>query len=281
MPAAVVTESTSGVPPDVCRDLGIVVVPLWIVRGDRSYRDGVDVTPDQFYRWLREGPPYPTTSAPSPADFLDAYRAAAEGGAAEAVVLTLHADLSAAWQNARLAAADSPIPVHVVDTRTAAAAEGLLAAEIARRLQDGQDTGRVLEWLQEARRAARLVAAVSDLRHLARSGRVPGIAGSLAERAGVKPLFSLADGVVRPAGVARTSSGVRARLLAGPARDRRRCRRLLAAVTHADAPQEADRLAADLRSLGPDELWVVPFTPVMAAHTGPQVVGVAWLPLPD
>jgi DegV family protein with EDD domain len=279
--AAVVTESTSGVPAALCQQLQIAVVPLWVVYGGRSYRDGVDVVPAEFYRWLQLGPPYPTTSAPSPADFLDAYRAAAERGATEVVALTLHAGLSAAWHNARLAASDSPIPVHVVDTRTAAAAQGLLVAEAARRLQAGQDTARVLAWLADACRRVRLVAAVSDLRHLARSGRIPGVAAELAGRAGLRPLFSLADGAIRPAGVARSPLGVRARLRAGPAADRSRARRLLVAVSHADAADEAASLAADLHQLAPDDLWVVPFTPVMAAHTGPGVVGVAWLAVDD
>ncbi|MDR7587819.1 MAG: DegV family protein [Armatimonadota bacterium] len=281
-PVAVLTESTGGVPPDLCRELEIGIVPVWIVHRGRSYRDGVDVTPEQFDGWLREGPPYPTTSAPSPADFLDAYRAAAARGAAEIVVLALHAGLSGSWQNAHLAAADSPVPVHVVDTRTAAAAEGLLVVETARRLRAGETTAQVLRWLEGARFRARLVAAVPDLRHLVRSGRVPGLAATLADRAGVKPLFSLAGGTIRPAGVARTLEGVRRRLVAGPRRDRSRTRRLLVAVTHADAPLEADLLAAKLRDdVRPDELWVVPFTPVMAAHTGPGVLGVAWLGLSD
>lgn len=278
---AVVTESTSGVPPDLCRALEIEVVPLWIVRGDRSYRDGVDVTPDEFYRWLRDGPPYPTTSAPSPADFLAAYEAAAARGATEVVVLTLHAGLSAAWQNARLAAAEASIPVRVVDTRTAAASQGLLVVETARRLRAGRDVNEVVRWLEGSRSRVRLLAAVPDLRHLVRSGRVPGLAGSLADRAGVKPLFSLADGAIRPAGLARSVHGIRARLVAGPRRDRPLARRLLVAVTHADAPQEAEALVSDLQKVGPDELWVVPFTPVMAAHTGPGVIGVAWLALEE
>ncbi|MDR7541541.1 MAG: DegV family protein [Armatimonadota bacterium] len=276
----VVTESACSLPLTLCAELGILVVPMWIVRAERSYRDGVDVTLQEVLTWLEHGPPYPTSSAPSPADYLSTFEEAVRRDAGQILVLTVARWLSAAHEHARRAADRFPVPVEVVDTGTAAAAQGLVVREAARRLQAGWAVGEVVEWVKAAGPRARLVAVVRSLDHLHRSGRVPGIAYLLNRRAGAVPLFAIGGGRIRRAGLAANLAAAVRRMVAEVHRAGSRATRLHLAVTEAGMPEEAQHLAGALRSEGADPVPVFPFTPVMAVNTGPGVLGVAYLPEP-
>jgi DegV family protein with EDD domain len=250
---------------------------MWIVRGEHSYRDGVDVTLREVLAWLEKGPPYPTSSAPSPADYLSAFEEAVRRGAERILVLTVARWLSAAHDHARRAAARFPTPVEVVDTGTAAAAQGLVVQEAARRLQAGWALEEVVEWVKTAGPRARLVALVRSLDHLHRSGRVPGIAYLLNRGVGAVPLFAVGGGRIRRTGLAANVSAAIRRMVGEVRRAGLRVARLHVAVTEAGMPEEAEHLASALRTEYAEPIPVFPFTPVMAVHTGPGVLGVAYL----
>ncbi|MDR7563648.1 MAG: DegV family protein [Armatimonadota bacterium] len=280
-PVAVVTESVCCLPPSLCAEWGILLVPMWILRGERGYRDGIDVTVHEVLRWLEEGPPYPTASAPSPADYLAAFEEAEHRGAERVLVLTVARWLSAAHDHARRAAARSTIPVEVVDTGTAAAAQGLVVREAARRLRAGGSVEEVVRWTAQVGPRARLVALVRSLDHLARSGRIPRIVHLLNQRLGTVPLLAIGEGRVRRAGVAPGLQAAVRRLISEVQKARRRAARLWVAVMEAGMPEEAQRLMQDLRALQvADAIDLFPSTPVMAVNTGPEVLGVAYLAEP-
>ena len=278
---AVVAESVCCLPPSLCAELGILLVPMWILRGGRGYRDGIDVTAQEVFAWLEEGPPYPTASAPSPADYLAAFEEAAQRGAQRVLALTVARWLSAAHQHARRAAARAPIPVEVVDTGTAAAAQGLVVREAALRIRAGAPLEEVMGWAAQAGMRARLVALVRSLEHLARSGRIPRLVHLVNRRLGTVPLLAIGKGRVRRAGVAAGYEAAVGKLVSEVQRARRRASRLWVAVTEAGMREEAERLVRTLQGLGvADPPDLLPFTPVMALNTGPQVLGVAYLPEP-
>ncbi len=278
---AVVTESVCCLPPSLCEEHGVLVVPMWVLRDERGYRDGVDVSTEDVLRWLEHGPPYPTASAPSPADYLEAFRAAAGRGAQRVLALTVARQLSGAYGHACRAASRAPIPVTVVDTGTAAASQGLVVLQAARRLRTGVALEEVARWAGQAGPRTPLVALVRSLDHLYRSGRVPRVAHLLNRRLGAVPLFAIAGGRVRRAGIAAGQTRAVRRLVSELRRARRRAVRLLVAVTDAGMAAEADELAVTLRDLGvADELYRFGFTPVMALNTGPGVLGVAYLAEP-
>ena len=276
-PVRVVTESVCCLPTSLCRELGVLLVPMWILRGERSYRDGVDVSTQEVLAWLEE-PPYPTASAPSPADYLAAFEEAARQGAEQVLVLTVARWLSGAYDHACRAAARAPLPVEAVDTGTAAAAQGLVVLEAVRRLQEGDSVKAVARWAEQAGPEAGLVALVRSLDHLYRSGRVPRIAHLLNRHLGAIPLLAIRGGQIRRAGLAASFPAAVRRLISEVRRARRSTAQLRVAVTEAGMSAEAEQLAGTLRILQlARELHLFPFTPVMALNTGPGVLGVAYL----
>jgi DegV family protein with EDD domain len=218
-----------------------------------------------------------TTAAPSPGEFL---RAVERTACDEVVVLTVSSRVSATWNSARLAAADSPVPLDVIDTETAAGAQALVVLAAAQAAAAGADRAAVRAAASDAVGGVHLVAVVEGLHHLVRSGRVPGVAGWAGRMLGLKPLFEFRHGVARPLRPAASREAALTRIVGLWRRSARHAdqRDLLhAAALHADAEADAERL---LERIGEEhELTtelVLEFSEVMTAHTGPGLVGLAW-----
>jgi fatty acid kinase fatty acid binding subunit len=278
-PCALVVDSGAVLSP--LPEQGVHVVPLRIVFGDRAFRDGVDMTSEEFYARLTCGET-PTTSTPSPGEYLEAFRAAQ---AERILCLTIPATLSAMHDSARLAArllADegSERTVEVLDTGNAAAGHGLVARAAAALCVAGASADTVRARVQEAGREVIMYGTLSTLQHLARSGRVPSIAAGISNLIGVRPIFELRRGEAR-----------RVALVRG---DRRmlRCFERLAVeelgdavpvwllVVHAVAPEAAAILRDALHAvLAVGRSEVTALTPVMGAYTGPGMIGFAAMPL--
>ena len=276
----IVTDSVACVPAALARQLGIEVVPIWIQMGSESLRDGVDITPQEVYRRLRqanEGDLSVSTSAPSPGDFLEAFHRVALRGARAIVAVTLPAELSAAYRSACLAARESPVPTRVVDCRTAAAAEGWVAVEAARVAARGGQVEEVLARIEQVRRRCRAYAMVPDLRYLRRGGRVVHALARIGAALGVVPVLGIyPEARIEPfalasspqAALRRMLDELRAEAARGP---------LHVAVMEADAAEEGHQLAQRVQDeLRPAELWITAFSPAMGIHAGPGVVGVGY-----
>jgi DegV family protein with EDD domain len=254
---AVITDSGASIPADVAAEAGVTIV--------EQHVESLDGTV--------------STAAPSPGEFL---RAVERTGADEAVVLTVSARVSGTWNAARLAAADSSIPLDVIDTETAAGAQALVVLAAARAAASGADRAGVGAVALEAIARVRLVAVIEGLDHLVRSGRVPGLAGWAGRMLNLKPLFEFRHGVARPlrpavsreAALTRIVSHWRRSLNAAADGDV-----LHIAALHADAESDAEgllkRVHDELVTPAATEL-VLEFSEVMIAHTGPGLVGLAW-----
>lgn len=278
MTVGVVTDSVACVPEDLARDLGIEVVPLSVAMDGKSYRDGVDLSPQDFYRRLAAGPPFPTTSAASVADYVAAYRRMAERGHNEVVSIVLSQQLSANIDAAATAADKVDIPVRVLDSRTAAAPQGMMAVAAAKRAAVGGSLDDVVARACEVADSARLLAVIPDLMYLYRGGRLNAVQAGIGRLLQITPVLTIRNGVVEVAARERTMRRALDRMLAtlqGAVGDQ------LATVwvTEAGAPDLAGQVAERVQAALPrlDLRWTT-FTPVIGAHTGPDTAGFGYFP---
>jgi fatty acid kinase fatty acid binding subunit len=281
MTVTVVTDSAAALPPGLVARYDIRVVPLVLNVGSDRYRDG-EIGLDELVRRFDE--PI-STAAPSPGEFATVMADALRTG--PVVTLTLAAGMSSTHDSAKLAAklvtdddprapADGGPDVAVLDTGTAAGAQGLVVLAAARAACEGADQYEVVATAERVAGRVRLAATVADLERLARSGRVPDAARWIGDRLGVRPLFEFRDGRARPLRPAFSTEAALDRIVQRCAAGAGRGARLHVTVLHALNPEAAAVLAERVRALSPVSFLVGPFSPVMVAHTGRGLAGLAW-----
>ena len=269
MTVTVITDSAAALPADVAEGFGVPVVPLWLHVGADSYRDG-ELALSDFLARLDEPC---STAAPSPGEFAKAIETAAENG--PVVVLTVAATMSSTYASALLASRQTSADVTIVDTRSAAGAQGLVVVAAARAAAKGASVDEIVGVARLVSERVRLVATVPDVTRLARSGRLPAAAGRLGARIGAQPMFELRKGRVRPMRPAFSRAAALDRI-AERCAGGRPGGRLHVAVLHALDPDAAAVLVERVTALEPATCVVGSFSPVMVAHTGGGLAGVAW-----
>ncbi|MFQ5948572.1 MAG: DegV family protein [Acidimicrobiia bacterium] len=268
------TDTSAVVPPDMAEPLPIVTVPLWLHLGDASYRDGLDLDAEEFYRRLAAGEPA-STSSPSPGDFLTALESAADSACDGIVIITVARDLSAIFEAARAAAAEfERVQVEIFDSKTAVTGLGWVVIEAARTAASGGTLDQVCATAERVAGRVDLVATLSTFRYLRRSGRVPIAQAWAGSTLRVRPVIRFHQGRIETAGITFTSRSALRRIVKQVTQDTGRLR---AGIFHAAAPTEAGELETLLRREEHDiELFTTTFSPAMGSHTGPGVVGVGW-----
>lgn len=272
MPVAVITDSAAAVPAALAAELGIHVVPMLLTVEGREWRDG-DL-PLEAVLAAR----HVTTSGPTPAQVAEAITAADTGDGV--VVCTVARTMSSTYDAARIAAEQVSAEVRVLDTQTAAGAEGLVVTHAARAARGGEPLEAVVGTAQRVIERVRLVATIDSLDRLVASGRVPQAAAWAGRLLHVHPLFEFRAGTVRRLRPAFTRDAALERILSAWRRSRPEgpdTPALHVAALHALDPPDAEHLLARVRrEIEPASAFVGAFSAVMVAHTGPGLVGLAW-----
>ncbi len=277
---AIVVDSAASLPPGFSERPGIFVVPMTVTIDGESYRDGIEITTADFYRRLRSTSSSPTTSAPSSAAYLDAFRSAAEQFDS-ILCITAGERFSSSFDSAAAAAeeARSQLPaveIRILDSQAAAGSQALAALQAWREAQQGGTLARVeMNAIRVVERVS-LLAFVDTLRYLHRSGRVTFVAHIGASLMMIKPLFRLHRSEIATLARPRTRRTAIRRMLE-LMREEAGEGMLHATVMHADALKDAESIR---QSIADDfdcaELYVSEFTPAMGAHIGPGLLGVAF-----
>jgi DegV family protein with EDD domain len=206
----IVVDSTADIPSDRARELGIEVVPLTVMFGDQSFRDGVDLDGPSFYQKLSNSPVMPTTSTPPPALFEETYRRLIANGATGLLSMHISAKLSgtfsAARQGAEMVTADSGVPIEVVDSDTVSGGFGLPAEMVARDARNGADLAALKAHAKSLCSRVRVIAVLDTLEFLQRGGRIGRARAMLGTLLNVKPLIEVRNGQVLPLENVRTRS---------------------------------------------------------------------------
>jgi len=274
---SIVLDSTADFPQARDRFPNWRVVPLYVNFGDTSYRDYVELGPDEFYARLAGAEVSPTTSQPTPGDFLAVYEELA-AGYERILSLQLSSTLSGTFAGAEAAAASLGGAVRVIDTRTVSAAVAMLGFAVQRRLERGTTDEEIDALVDQFRRTHRLLFTIDTLEYLARGGRIGRAAALAGTVLNVKPILTIEDGEVVPLKRVRGSQKAleefRALLEAG-SENRPSLRIGLAQATARERLDVLEQMVREARPEAQIEV-VTSLGAVVGTHAGPGALGLFW-----
>ena len=274
---AIVTDSTSYIPPNVVKKLGISVVPLNVQWNNAVY-DEADPSAVEVLEGLRKGE-LATTSRPSPERFASLYEKLAQEGAMEIVSIHISSSMSGTSEAASLAAKDASIPVHVLDSRTVGMAMGYGVIAAALAADEGMSGIEVVEVAKRRIASTNIFFSVAKLENLRRSGRISRGASLLATALAIKPILTVEDGHVVAQERVRTQAGAIKRL-EEMALEATKNRAVDVAVHHLGAAELANKFATDLRGVlsGVGQVVITEVGAVVGTHVGPGAIAVVISP---
>ncbi|MGI2336478.1 MAG: DegV family protein [Dehalogenimonas sp.] len=273
MVVRVVTDSTADIPSQLVRELGIVVVPSYVIFGSTSYRGGVDIAEDEFYRKLMLESVHPTTSQPTPQDFVDVYTKLAKEADG---ILSIHIStkLSGTTNSAEQAnkLAKFKCPIEIIDTQNLSMAHGLIVIAAAKMARAGKGLTEIVDVVRKMVPNTRLLILFDTLEYLAKGGRIGKAKSLLGSLLNVKPLLTLKDGEFVPVTQVHSRTKGKERLLEF-VRSAKDIEDL--AIIYSTTPDEAKELAASITAMYNIQALVAQVGPVLGVHSGPGALGIA------
>ena len=274
---AIVVDSTADFPEAPTRFPSWAVVPLYVRFGDESFRDYVELGPAEFYGRLRTAAELPTTSQPTPGDFLAAYEQLS--GYERIYSIHISGKLSGTIESARTAAAEAGADhIRIVDSDTASAAIAMVGLAVQRRLERGTTDEEIDELVARFRRDAGLLFTLDTLEFLARGGRIGRARTFAGQVLNVKPILTIQEGEVVPLKRVRGNQKAFMEFVRAFRADAPEGAGLRVGIAHADAPDRAEALAEMVRRERPEAEIELSTTlgAVIGTHAGPGTVGFFW-----
>jgi DegV family protein with EDD domain len=274
---AIVVDSTADFPEAPQRFANWRVVPLYVRFGEESYRDYVELGPDEFYSRLRTARELPTTSQPTPGDFMAAFREL--DGFERIYSLHISAKLSGTYESARMAAEEiAPDRIRTIDSQTASAAVAMLGLAIQRRLERGTTDEEIDGLVERYRHERGLLFTVDTLEFLQRGGRIGRAAAWAGTLLNIKPILTIEDGEVLPLKRVRGNQKALqefANVFREGTDDNDGLR---VGIAHADAPHRVDAIQSLVKDIRPraEIEHVTTLGAVIGTHSGPGCVGFFW-----
>ena len=275
---AIITDGACSLTPAMGKEFGLHVVPVHVSFNGKSYKSGVDLDADEFYRLLRTSKDLPTTSQPTALDFVNANTQLAEE-AEEIVTIVVSHHLSATLQSAQMAQQEfSTVPVHVIDSESVSLGLGMIAIAAARAAAEGQNAQQILQLVERIKKSINIIFTVDTLEYLHKGGRIGGGAAFLGSALKIKPILYVKDGRIEPLEKQRTQTRAIARMLelveekAGESKTH-------FAILHCDAEKEAQELGEKVKAkFNCASLVISEAGSVIGTHAGPGTLGVVFYP---
>jgi len=276
MTVKIVTDSLSDITSDLAGELGITVVPLYVRFGETVYRDRVEITTEEFYRRLVGEAALPSTTQPTPNDFLEVYNTLAKE-TDEIMVIVVSSKLSGTYQSATQAKemVKGKCRIEIVDSLSVAMGMGLIVIAAAKAVKDGANLDKVVDLARRAVPRSHLIAYFDTLKYLAKGGRIGKASGLLGSLLSIKPILTVKDGEMAPLTRVRSlSAGLD--YLYDIAAGFSNIEGL--AVEHATTPDDADQLVERLSAIYPKErIYRAVISPVVGTHAGPNALALTVL----
>ncbi|OYD06430.1 DegV family protein [Paludifilum halophilum] len=282
----VITDSTADIPKDLVEKLGITLVPLKVHLEGQSYLDGVTIEPQEFYRKLAESEEMPTTSQPSPVDFVEAYREAAKDGETDIISIHLSSSFSGTYQSALLAQSmvEDEFKVTVIDSKTASYAIGMIVVEVAKAAQAGHSLDECVAVANRMIEEEQVYFLVDTLEYLQKGGRIGKASAMVGSLLNIKPILSIdREGVIFPIDKVRGKNKANTRIIELLKQNTVSDRSYRAGILYTDNREEAEKWAERLQENIPslEETVFAEIGPVIGSHVGPGTVAVVLAPVQE
>ncbi|NMB62023.1 MAG: DegV family protein [Chloroflexi bacterium] len=279
---SIITDSDSSIPVEMAKKYGVRLVPISIQFGEDVYDACTEIDDKQVFARIDKEERLPTTAAPSPGKFSEAYQDAVEKDKADAIVcFCVSGEVSATYSAAKLAAEEfsSKVQIEVIDTRSLTMAQGYMALAAAEAAKRGKSIEQILAAATATGKRAHVYGALNTLKYLSMSGRVSHLAAGMAGMLNIKPILSVQNGKLDLLEKIRTrkKSWLRVIELAqqdvGDKKIEKMC------ILHVTADEEALEFEEMLRKSidCPDEMPLVSLNPGLSIHTGAGLVGISFV----
>ncbi len=275
MALRIVTDSASDFPADLFQQWNVTVVPAYVIVDDVSYRDGIDISADEFYRRLLSATRLPTTSQPTAADFETVYRDLLEQGHQ---ILSIHvsAKLSGTLNSAHQAKAalGEDAPIEIVDSQLASLPMGLAVLDAAELAQNQESLTELADAVRSRLDSHQAYFVLDTLEYLAKGGRVGKAAAFMGSILSIKPILTLQDGEVHPVERPRTMTKALERLIELVSQKAPLERVAIIYSTDLQAPVWLRTALSGLADR--EEIAVARFSPALGVYVGPNALGIAF-----
>ena len=268
MPVRIVTDSTADLSPELVQKLGITVVPEYLIFGNKTFRDGIDISYDELYDKLLNNPKPPSTSQPTPADFAKVYRELSKE-TDEIISIHLSGKLSGTYSSALQGKkqVDPKCNITIVDSQSVSMGLGLITLSAAKSALHNENLAIILDTIRQDIKNTHLFATFDTLKYLALGGRIGKARALFGSILNVKPVITLRDGEFSPVGNFRTRAKALDKLFelaasSVPVQE--------IAVVYSTIPDEANSLKDRLSPLvNADSLHLSRLGPALGVHGGP------------
>lgn len=278
----VVTDSTAYLPENILQELNIQVVPLHVIWGDKIYKDGVDLKAEEFYPMLKAAKELPTTSQPSPQEFIDVYKPILDKGD-KIISIHISSGISGTLNSAHQAKEMLETKdVEIIDSKSSGMALGYVAMETARYAQKGNSYEDCIRIARKAVENIDVYLVVDTLEYLHKGGRIGGASAVLGSALDLKPiLYFNKEGKLDSFEKVRTKKKAIKRLLEIAQEKVGERKPIHFSIMQVEAMEDAEFLRAELEKMfKPDEIaemMIVTLSPVIGSHTGPGLVSISFL----
>jgi DegV family protein with EDD domain len=273
MTVKIITDSTADIPQAIVKELGITVLPEYLIFGDKSFRDRVDITEDEFYDKLIHGKTQPTTSQPTPQDFVDTYNEIGKN-ADGIVAIHLSSHLSGTVNSAERAKklVNLNCPVEVIDSKLVAMPLGMVVIMAARMAQAGKSYKEVVAASKSALSDVKFLAMFDTLEYLAKGGRIGKAKSLVGSLLNVKPLLTLKNGEFVPIAQVRSKAKGKEKLLEF-SKGFKNIEDM--SVVYSTTLEEAKELVKNIESFPTERIILARLGPVVGSHAGPGLLAIA------
>ncbi|MFZ5943522.1 MAG: DegV family protein [Bacillota bacterium] len=277
----ILTDSTADLPQDLLNHYSIKVIPLRVHFGTDTYLEGQDLSASDFYAKLNFVEKLPTTSQPSPGDFINLFESFYNEGITEVISIHLSKKLSGTYQSALVAqkSLEGKMKIHVVDSMLVSMGLGLVVLSAARAAKEGKDSSEILEIIEDVKNKVRIYFVVDTLEYLQKGGRIGKASSLIGSLLNIKPILTLTDGEVGSFEKVRGKNKALERLIEITCETLMPDQKILCAIVHSNCLDTALKLHGKiLENLNSSEIFISEIGAVVGTHVGPGTVAIMFFP---